>query len=87
MFCVETITIIGLLAGLCTTFGLFPQIIKSWKTKRTKDVSLLMYIILIIGILLWLGYGLFLKDLPIVLWNAVALVLAAIILILKIKYG
>ena len=81
------ITIIGLLAAACTTIAFLPQVIKTVKTKKTKDISLLMYIILTTGILLWVVYGLLTIDLPIILANSITFVLALIVLMLKIIHG
>lgn len=83
----DWITIIGLFAAVGTTVSFLPQLIKSWKTKKTKDVSLGMYSILIVGITLWLIYGFLIKDLPLILANTVSWVLTSSILILKIRYG
>ena len=80
-------TIIGLTAGTLTTAAFLPQVIKTFKLKETKDISLWMYIILSGGIFLWLVYGLLIKDLPIIAANSVSIVLASIILFYKIKYG
>jgi MtN3 and saliva related transmembrane protein len=81
------ITIIGLLAAACTTIAFLPQVIKTVKTKETKDISLLMYVILTTGILLWVVYGLLTIDLPIILANSITFVLALIVLMLKIIHG
>ena len=81
------ITIIGLIAGACTTVSILPQVIKTIKIKETKDISLLMYIILILGLLLWTIYGILNKDVPIILANVFTLIFASIVLILKIKHG
>lgn len=81
------ITIIGLIAGICTTFAFVPQVIKTIKIKETKDISLLMYIIITTGILLWVIYGILIKDFPVILANSISFILATIILILKIKNG
>jgi len=51
------ITVIGYCAAFMTTVGFFPQFLKTVKTKKTKDISLWMYVILITGIILWLVYG------------------------------
>ena len=81
------ITIIGLLAAACTTIAFLPQVIKTVKTKKTNDISLLMYVILTTGILLWVVYGLLTIDLPIILANSITFVLALIVLMLKIIHG
>ncbi|MBU3917741.1 SemiSWEET transporter [bacterium] len=82
----NTYTIIGLVAATCTTFSFLPQTIKVIKTKQTKDLSLGMYAIFIIGLLLWLIYGILVRDLPLIIANAITLIFAFIILFLKIKY-
>lgn len=81
------ITIIGLIAATCTTISFLPQAIKSWKTKHTKDLSLPMYLIVTIGVFLWLVYGLLINDLPLILANFITLMLSSSVLFLKIKYG
>lgn len=78
--------IIGLVAGFCTTIAFLPQAVKTWKTKSAKDLSLGMYSILCTGILLWLIYGILIRDLPIILTNLATLSLAASILYFKISY-
>lgn len=80
------ITTIGLLAALLTTISFLPQVIKSWKIRKTRDISLPMYIILVTGLFLWLIYGILIKDLPLILANLVTLILASSVLFLKIKY-
>lgn len=87
MMDINHIAIIGLIAGTCTTISFLPQVIKAIKIKETKDISLSMYIILAIGILLWIIYGILIESLPVILANSISFVLASIILILKIKYG
>jgi MtN3 and saliva related transmembrane protein len=81
------ITFIGLLAGACTTIAFVPQVIKTWKTRSAKDLSLGMYSIFCIGTALWLTYGLFISDLPIILANALTFLLALIILYFKVFSG
>jgi len=81
------VTIIGLIAATLTTTAFFPQAIKAVKTKSTKDISLVMFLILCLGIFLWLVYGVIIKDLPLILANIVTFILAMIILVCKLKYG
>lgn len=82
----ELVTIIGLVAAALTTRSFLPQVIKTIKTKKAEDISLAMYLILCVGILLWIVYGLWIKDLPIIIVNFVSFILNAMILFLKIKY-
>jgi len=83
----DLITVLGLIAGTLTTTGFLPQVIKSWRTKRTADVSLLMPTLLAIGISLWLIYGILLNDFPIIIANAVSLVFNMTQILLVIKYS
>lgn len=78
--------IIGLAAAILTTGAFLPQVIRVVTTHSTKDISLAMFIIFCIGIFLWLIYGIFIKDVPIIIANAATFILAGIILIYKIKF-
>ena len=77
---------LGFAAATLTTIAFIPQLIKAWKTKQTKDLSSVMLCVLNLGILLWLVYGIMINSLPIILANVVTFVLAAVILVLKMKY-
>jgi len=79
-------TIIGIMAGSLTTIAFFPQVIKTWKTKSTKDISIAMFMILCTGILSWIIYGILREDWPVIIANVVTFILAMNILILKIVY-
>lgn len=80
------ITLLGFLAGTLTTLSFLPQLLKTWRTKSAKDMSLPMLVCFCIGVFLWLVYGTLLQALPIVLANAITLVLALMILGLKLRY-
>lgn len=82
----DIITLLGLAAATCTTVALIPQSLKVIQTKHTKDLSLGMYSIFTLGIVLWLLYGLFLKNPPIIIANAVSVIFSSIILVMKLKY-
>ena len=77
---------IGFFAALCTTVAFLPQAIKVYQTKSTKDISLLMFLIFTVGVLSWLIYGFIINDYPVILANAVTLILSLFILYYKIKY-
>lgn len=83
----EISSLIGFAAGVCTTGSLLPQVIKTLKTKNTRDISLYMYILLNLGIFLWFIYGVLLREMPIMVANGVSLLLAMIVLVLKLKHG
>ena len=78
--------ILGLIAGICTTAAVIPQIWKAWKTKKVNDVSPGMFFVLITGLALWTVYGVIQNDLPIILTNGVALALNSLMLYLLFKY-
>jgi MtN3 and saliva related transmembrane protein len=80
-------TIIGLIAGILTTVAFVPQVIKTWRSHSTHDISLAMFAIFTSGVFAWLLYGLMIEDLPIVVANAVTLALAGSILVMKLRNG
>jgi MtN3 and saliva related transmembrane protein len=82
----ETFTIIGFVAAVFTTSGFLPQVYKIFRTKSTKDISFAMYMVLAIGTLLWLLYGIMIKELPIIVANSISLSLISAIIVLKVKY-
>ena len=81
------LTWVGLLAAFCSTAAFLPQVIKTWRTRSTKDISLVMFTILIIGIVLWLAYGIIIRDIPLIVANATTLLFAGTILFFKLKHG
>lgn len=80
-------TAIGFVAALLTTVAFLPQVLKVWKTQSAKDVSLGMYVILSVGVALWLVYGIFIVSWPMIISNAITLVLASAVLGMKLKFG
>ncbi|MCP6759526.1 MAG: SemiSWEET transporter [Fischerella sp. CENA71] len=82
----DYLTILGLVAATLTTSAFFPQMLKTWQSKSAKDVSYTMVITFIIGVFLWLIYGIYRQDLAIILANLITLIFNLIILWLKIKY-
>lgn len=79
--------IIGIAAGICTSTALIPQAVKSIKEKKASEVSVFMFVILLIGNGLWTWYGLILKDFPIIITNMFAFLMDVLMLVLKLKYG
>jgi MtN3 and saliva related transmembrane protein len=82
----DAITIVGLIAAAFTTIALIPQLMKVWKTKSTRDISTGMFTLYSSGLFLWFVYGVYIKDLPIILANSLAFIQALVILIFKAKY-
>ncbi len=77
---------IGYIAALFTTFSLLPQIIRIWKLKEAKDISLFMPLMVCIGAVLWIVYGILIGEVPVIAANAVALLVALTTLFISIKY-
>ncbi len=81
----DTVEVVGMVAGLLTTIAFVPQVLKTWRTRSARDFSLPMLLLFTVGIALWLAYGLLLGQVPIILPNVVTLVLTAYILAVKLK--
>lgn len=77
---------VGITAGICTAISLLPQLIKMVKNKKAEDISLFYLVILLIGLSLWVWYGVLRNDIPIIATNCFSLLLNITILVLGIKY-
>ena len=80
------ISLLGFIAGILTTVSFVPQVHKTWRSKRCDDLSYAMLLIFSLGIVLWLIYGLLVRDAPIIAANAVTLGLIVTLLLMKSKY-
>lgn len=78
-------TYLGYIAAILTTGSFLPQALRVIRTRDTQSISLTMYIVLVIGIFLWLVYGIILEQWPIILANAVTGILASVILVYKFR--
>jgi len=78
---------LGLIAGAITTIGFLPQVIRIFKLKSAREISLPFTILFLIGVGCWLVYGIFLQLMPVILWNAISVVFALALLYAKLKYG
>ena len=81
-----TINLVGYLAGALTTLSLIPEIYKTWKKKEARDLSFHWLGMLCLGVAIWIVYGFEISSPPIIVANAVSLVLCVIQIILAIKY-
>ena len=79
--------IVGLLAAFLTMFGFLPQVIKIYRTKSVRDISLPAILQFIAGIFLWLVYGIHLKNFVIILANSVTFLILIVALVLFLKYS
>ena len=82
----EAVNILGTLAGTLTTVAFVPQVLKTWRSRSAKDISTGMFLIFTMGVLMWLIYGLYIHSWPIIIANAITLVLASSILMMKVYF-
>ena len=82
----EINNVLGYLAGFLTTISFIPQVVKIWRTKSVHDISYGMFAIFSLGVGLWLIYGIIIGATPVIIANAITLVLSVTILILKFHY-
>lgn len=78
---------LGYIAGFLTTFANIPQIIKAWKTKSVKDLSIIMYIMSSSGVFMWMAYGYLKGADSLFFWNIVTLCMTSTLLIMKIVWS
>lgn len=81
------VDILGYSAGAITTLTFLPQVVKTYRERSAKDVSLMMFVIAAVNEVMWIVYGALKKDMVIMLTNAVVLALSLTMILLKLKYG
>lgn len=77
---------IGSVAGTLTTVAFLPQVLQLWRSRRARDISLLTMLVFSLGLVLWLLYGCLLGAWPVILANAVTLLLTGLILWMKLAW-
>lgn len=77
---------VGLAAGFVTTIAFVPQVWKIWQSKSAKDISLRTYVAFSTGVALWLAYGIMKQEPPIIIWNAITLMLTGAIVVMKLRF-
>ncbi len=82
----DVITLVGFIAGTLTTVAYVPQVVRSWRLKETRDISLSMLVLYAIGVFLWLLYGCWTNALPIIVANGISEILILILLGIKLHY-
>jgi len=78
---------IGFIAAILTTVSFVPQVLKVWRTRSAKDISLGMYSLFTLGIATWLVYGVLIDSWPVILANLVTMILAGSVLVMKLKFA
>ncbi|NBQ84541.1 MAG: hypothetical protein EBU03_00255 [Methylophilaceae bacterium] len=77
--------LIGYSAAFLTTIAFLPQAHHSWTTRDLSGISLPMYSLFTAGVALWFVYGLYIESMPVVIANAITLILSSVVLVLKIQ--
>lgn len=74
--------------GACavTALTFLPQVLKTWKERSAKNVSLMMFVIAFINEVMWIAYGALRNDMVIVITNVIMITMCSIMLLLKLKY-
>lgn len=80
------VDILGYAAGAITSLTFLPQVIKTWKEKSAKDISLLMFVIAAVNEVMWVVYGVLLNNWVIILTNAIVLAMSLTMIFFKLRY-
>ena len=81
------ISYLGYFAGIVTVGSFLPQVIRVWRTRQTRDLSLSMFALLSTASSLWIIYGAITSDWPVVLTNAGMVALNGAIAVAKVRYS
>jgi MtN3 and saliva related transmembrane protein len=79
--------VLGYSAGAVTTLTFLPQVIKTWKEKSAKDISLMMFVIAAINEVMWIAYGILIDNWVIILTNAIVLAMSLTMIYLKFRFN
>ena len=79
--------VVGFYAGLCSMVSFTPQLIKTWRERDARSISLRMYVVTVTGFSLWVTYGVMIGSWPVMLTNSVCLILSALILAMKWRFS
>lgn len=73
-------------AGFLTSIAILPQLVRTWRTKHARDISIWQPALLLVGMALWLLYGILLKDLPLIAANSFSLLCYFLMIAMKLYY-
>ena len=78
-------TVLGMVAGLCTSVSFLPQVIKAWQHGDTEAISKRMYVASLASYTLWIVHGLMIASTPVIIFNALNVIFAGTVLALKLR--
>ncbi|MFZ1387230.1 MAG: SemiSWEET transporter [Thiolinea sp.] len=82
-----SLDLLGLVASVFTTSSFIPQVWRTWQTRDVSGISLPTYLIITIGLALWLVYGILRGDMPLIVANAVMVILTGTITVMKVVFS
>ena len=82
----SAIWFLGSIAGLLTTVAFVPQVLRTWQSRSAADLSMSMLVTFALGIVLWIVYGIMLKESPIVVTNVITLILSVALIVMKVRF-
>lgn len=77
---------IGLVAGILTSIAALPQLLKLIREKHAEDISITMFVVLLVGLALWTWYGFLRDDMPLIITNALSFAINAAVVVFSIRY-
>lgn len=80
------IDMLGMLAGTISAIVFLPQVLKTYRSKSAKDISVWTFSFATISVILWLVYGILIKNGPVIYTNSCVLLLSLIMLYFKLKF-
>lgn len=79
-------TWLGLIAGAVTSIAVVPQLVKAYRSKHVRDISIWQPVILVVGMLLWLAYGFMINDVPLIAANFFSIICNGALIVMKFVY-
>ncbi|MEW6592068.1 MAG: SemiSWEET family transporter [Candidatus Hadarchaeota archaeon] len=81
------VELLGLVAGAIVALGYIPQVVRVWRLKSAREISLPFTVLVLAGVTCWLSYGILLGLASVILWNSANMLLLSLLLTAKLKYG
>ena len=79
------VEVVGLLGAMFTTLAFVPQVVKIWKNRSSEGISLSMYVCMLVGISIWLAYGILIDSIAVIVANILSGILQVVIIFLTLK--
>ena len=79
------VEVVGLVGATFTTLAFVPQVVKIWKNQSSNGVSLSMYVCMLVGIIIWLAYGILINSIAVIAANILSGILQVVIIFLTLK--